>query len=523
MSLVDSILLLRKIGIGRELLAKEILSAYFDIRKQGPEEDEDEDDFSIDGLLYRKLETFWLDLCDDEGWNELDEQERGHICALNDLAYMLTFVYENWSSNQATKIESFQKAQLVLSGISPELNNWFSLYKSIASEWLDYSSLREFNLQIFQSESLSKPGNSKSDYVWKIIVTAEAISEGFFDSLEDIETLANQSEWNEGANFLRELKILENQTIDEWSAASWDEFGFTKLDALLWSSIGYDTFYAITALKDGFTYNNCALFYTAKMTVTKSNLRRWGKAENAEQIYDAVDRGFPDIETYLPYKNSGISYDQVCEALNSISDQVERSQQLLAVELFSMGFSAQDIPDWLSTNLPSSTIADFFSASISSESAKEWLKQGFAASDAIAWSKFLPSPIEAAKWRRANISFDHVKFFIELGINDVETALDWEVALPLKEIKKWIENGFKPEEAAAWRILGFGPVSASEWIAKGFQGASVAEPWIQAQFKLDDATNWASRSINCADARKWIAKGISPEIAQRRQNAGIKP
>ena len=518
MSLVDSILLLRKIGIGRELQAQEILSSYLDNF-----ESDEESEFSIDELLYKRLETYWLDLCDDGGWNELTDEERGQIYALNDLAYMLTFVYENWSSNQATKIESFQKAQLVLSGMCPELNNWFSLYKSIASEWLDYSSLREFNLQIFHSESLSKPEKSKSDYVWKFIATAEALSDGYFDSLEEVENLANQSEWIEGSNFLRELKILENQTIDEWNAASWDEFGFTKLDALLWSSIGYDTFYAITAMKEGFTYNNCALFYTAKMAVTKSNLRRWGKAEDAEQIYDAVDRGFPDIKTYLPYKNSQISYDQVCEALNSLPDEIERSHQLLAVELFSMGFSAQEIPDWLSTNLPSSTIADFFSASISSESAKEWHKQGFTASEAIAWSRLLPSPIDAARWKKANISFDHAQFFIGLGVSEVRLALDWESALPLKEIKKWIDWNFGPQEAAAWRNLGFGPISASEWIAKGFQNASDAEPWILAQFKLDDAAIWATRSIKCEDARKWIAKGISPEIAQRRQNAGIKP
>ena len=51
MSLVDSILLLRKIGIGRELQSQEILSSYLDNF-----ESDEESEFSIDELLYKRLE-----------------------------------------------------------------------------------------------------------------------------------------------------------------------------------------------------------------------------------------------------------------------------------------------------------------------------------------------------------------------------------------------------------------------------------------------------------------------------------
>ena len=148
-------------------------------------------------------------------------------------------------------------------------------------------------------------------------------------------------------------------------------------------------------------------------------VNRWGCLA-AEEILDAIDRGFPDASTYS--KDRGIKADfSEIELLTPRQRLIARRGSSLRVanKLADLDTSIQPILDWLDL--------------------------GFAGSELLTWEGSGVTVSVALKWRKAGFSIDQFMEWTEAGFSNARVA------------KKWSETGVSPRIAARRQAAGVRP------------------------------------------------------------------
>jgi hypothetical protein len=157
----------------------------------------------------------------------------------------------------------------------------------------------------------------------------------------------------------------------------------------------------------------------AGVPLTYEGALRWGGL-TAEQIYDAIDRGFEDASTYEPFAGSAIRADEVEELREA---GIER---------------------WLGQGL---TV----------DEAAMWMSGGFAPSTAKRWAKLLATPAEVRAWQ-------------ELGVGNPSQVRAWiRAGFDVESVGEWLRHGFDPEEAGEWRLAGADASTAARRAAAGLR------------------------------------------------------
>jgi hypothetical protein len=102
---------------------------------------------------------------------------------------------------------------------------------------------------------------------------------------------------------------------------------------------------------------------------------------------------------------------------------------------------------------------------------------------------------------------------------------------PIAEIFAWWKEGFSvstfhPDDRLGlsdiWRSAGFTPSDARTW-AKAGLGPSDALSWRRSGFTPRTAKPWIDSAIPSDRAKAWKKMGIAPEVALRRERAGLNP
>lgn len=230
-----------------------------------------------------------------------------------------------------------------------------------------------------------------------------------------------------------------------YAASVWRDSGFDPFNAALWNSINYDTYDVLKVHRDDQTYGTIAPMVRAGIPVTDENIEHWGDAEDSVQILFAIDQGFPNIEEYQKYKVTGADYLTICKFL-------ERSREQLSIQELARAIALQQ-------------------------------NGGMSIEHSIAWSKIDQSVLDVVNFSAAKQG--------------------------PTQASKWLDSGIQLEIAIKWHEAGFDPIPASEWI--------------KTEFDIKEAIQWKNNFISPENAQKWKEKEISPEIAQRREQAGIRP
>jgi hypothetical protein len=112
-----------------------------------------------------------------------------------------------------------------------------------------------------------------------------------------------------------------------------------------------------------------------------------------------------------------------------------------------------------------------------------------------------------------------------VGVSEAESWFEIEPNFYLAE--KWINAGFSPDDAQAWKSVGLGP-AAHGWSKRAFSPAQ-ASSWIQAGVTAPDmAQEWAQSGFCPEQTKRWIDAGYSqysiatgdvrPQFGRRRVN-----
>ena len=331
----------------------------------------------------------------------------------------------------------------------------------------------------------------------------------------------------------RWIRIFDSETNpSKWSyyfwenpldAAVWADCGFKPVEAALWNKIGYEPPDALEAISLGWSFSSIAPMVHAGMVVTTEGFKLWGNADNSSSILDAIDRGFSNIQEYQKYKTVDSDYFTI-QKFNDVSERHLSIQELTrAIALEKSGMGIEDAVAWSTLDQPLFDVVQFKLAEQTPLQASKWIGCGIPLSTALEWVSLGVSQKDAKLWIKHAVDVNLAKWFLEHRIDSPREAKLWLKYIPKKEIPNWKDAEFDPISASDWREIGFGPKTSLEWLAQGVNSAKEAGEWIANKFALKEATQWLARSISPENAKKWRDKSISPDIAQRREQAGIKP
>jgi hypothetical protein len=210
------------------------------------------------------------------------------------------------------------------------------------------------------------------------------------------------------------------------------------------------------------------------------------------------------------------------------------------------GFSEEEAKTWLDADIQLWDAKIFRSGAVDLETAKSWWR--FTGTNAVEWMHIgILDPEAAWQYRMADISSSEAAQWIGLGILDPNTAKHYKIAnmspdeardkagLISTLMQEWKMVGHDSGEIMAWVIHSVGVSEAESWfeIEPNFY---LAEKWINAGFSPDDAQAWKSvglgpaahgwskRAFSPAQASSWIQAGVTaPDMAQEWAQSGFCP
>lgn len=230
---------------------------------------------------------------------------------------------------------------------------------------------------------------------------------------------------------------------------------------------------------------------------------------SAEQILDAIDRGFTSGDEFAPWAHTDVDISEVrrLDVLGPVEfDRVKAVSQLRA------GATPEEIAFSLESGLKVKKVRAWMRRGLSAATAREWSENGFSARETARWAEVVADPdvarslvaigfdLVAASEQRPDGGWNALTLRRHAAIAagaDEESADAWAAtSLPDRKLAAWVGSGVHPGDAGDWRELDFGPGEASLWAARGFSPA---------------------------DADAWRRSGVDPEIAARRRDAGVRP
>ena len=210
----------------------------------------------------------------------------------------------------------------------------------------------------------------------------------------------------------------------------------------------------------------------AGLPLSSVSIARW-TGMRADEILDAIDRGYPDRKTYREFSPTGLEFSQAA----SIEPPVAR--------LATLGLDLDTSERWATADLSVKDIKSWLATGGTVDEADSWMSHGFPLAQARQWKRITDEPTVARAWLDNNCGLKQAKLWHRAGFNDPKGA------------GRWARRGFSPEHAAQWMRAGIGNSTT--------------------------ASRWRSIGIGPDDAARWLAAGVSVEAASRRHKNGIKP
>lgn len=230
---------------------------------------------------------------------------------------------------------------------------------------------------------------------------------------------------------------------------------------------------------------------------------------SADQILDAIDRGFTSGDEFAPWAQTDVDVSEVrrLDVLGPADfDRVKAVSQLRA------GATPEEIAFSSESGVKVKKVRAWMRRGLSAATAREWSQAGFSAKETARWAEVVADPEvarsldalgfdpDSASEQRPDGGWNAQTLRRHTAIvagADEESADAWAAtSLPDRKLAAWVHSGVLPSTAGDWRELDFSPTGASVWAANGFSPA---------------------------DADAWRRAGVAPEIAARRRDAGVRP
>lgn len=189
----------------------------------------------------------------------------------------------------------------------------------------------------------------------------------------------------------------------------------------------------------------------AGLLLSSGNLKNWSGLD-AEEILDAIDRGFPNTSSYEPFRNTSLDFDVIDRLRSDLGEigVVEAINPAVVIGLLAAMVAGLD----LDVSYP-------------------WIKAGFATDDITKWIASGLSPEAAAGWMLTKIPPSMVNAWMEAGFDQPTAAQAWsDAGLAPLLAADWCERGFTPSTATDWIKAGVEPLIAKRRAAAGMKPSS---------------------------------------------------
>jgi len=166
---------------------------------------------------------------------------------------------------------------------------------------------------------------------------------------------------------------------------------------------------------------------------------------------------------------------------------------------------------------------------------KNWFKENFSATDkeVSAWQKYGFSMGEAIEWSHWDVTAMQAAQAIKAGVNQVPDYFLNHNGMSLDSALKWDSHGFGMEEAQMWSDSGIDCEDAVILRKQGLTADSVADftfwglsisqavKWLAAGFDGNTANDWIDWKVSCEKAKKYSDEGIFEPPADEFRDAGL--
>lgn len=247
-------------------------------------------------------------------------------------------------------------------------------------------------------------------------------------------------------------------------------------------------------------------------------IERW-EGFAAEQILEAIDRGFTSGAQFAPWQSTDADITEVEQLAGVLSSEVVSSEPASgdidpakALVHLRAGRTPEEIAYAVAAGLKMKKALAWIDTGVPAATAAQWSSAGFSATSAAAWTDVVDDPevarllesvgfdVDSAREQRPEGGWTaHVvrrRVALDAGATE-ESADEWAATpVPDRRLAKWVAAGVRPHDAAQWLEFGVRPREAADWSTHGFSPV---------------------------DADAWRRAGVVPDIAARRRDAGVRP
>ncbi len=295
----------------------------------------------------------------------------------------------------------------------------------------------------------------------------------------------------------------------------WEAAGFTAVTARPWMERGFTPEEARLFREAGLTPEEALSWKIPSVPVPEA--LAWREAGFAPEEVVAWRQAGWTLEEARTWKEKGFAPDEAKIWKSSGFPNPKEASRWKH-----QGFEAHEVAVWKKAGFKPGKAGAMRRAGLSPEEAKRWLqwyemddvvalkKAGFTLEEALKWEKqggFTGE--EAAAWKRAGFTLEEARSWKKQGVEDPEEARR------LRDLEKRVEA----EEKRAKIPEDRGPIRA--WIRAGFEAEEIQQ-WMDAGFNLDEAKAWRRKDFQPEEAASWKAAGFSPKEARKWWNGGFR-
>lgn len=584
MQLINAILGLRKLGIGRSLSASEIVGGIdnylftatdwafegyllFDehnlsmllplLPEDHPDQLEEYDNEIED--LYPELQIW----CKGFGISDEDEErDLNQFDAINCFLLVSEVTKYLLTPEERDDEEFVQKARSAVSNISPEFWVASGFFNRALDNPNDTGTL---HLEDWVNKDTYKFCDDDCDEFAKKFCEVAIWLSSFLAS-NDFLIPSDLPPWKEDTDFLSELELLDRPTwsslafnvsdvsdlrfstyfhddITSWlrifnhyylpskwayyfwesplDASVWADSGFKPIEAALWDSIGYDTFDALVANGNEWVYTTIAPMVRVGMTITDENVELWGNATSSAEIIDAIDRGFPDISEYKKYSTVEEEYTTIQKFLEKTKVQLSSQEISRAIRLERNGMDIGEAIAWSKIDLNFSLVREFQLAEQTPLQAKKWIDSGIPLDLALKWMSAGIYLEEALAWSKIDRDLSAVLRFKSFGLTPLHAAQWNGCGFQLDIAIKWVSLGLEIRDALLWLEQGIEHEMASWFLERKIDNPREAKLWLK-YIPKKEIQNWHDAGFEPILASEWREIGFGPEASLEWLNQGVE-
>ena len=580
MAVKDTVLWLRKIGIGRSLSALEIVRCIdgylFPVWPFGYEHDflYDADGESLLLPLLPESHPMQFDI-DDQDWDEFDD------LFPNLPIWFKGFEFDGFEEREFTQfdaIETFlcvsEVVRYLLSADAEDIEDYatkareavgnFSLQFKVAGAYFNRAVKNPNEVSFILKQVWEFEGDSEyDDFDCNELVNrfCEAvICLSCFSNLEYLAVPSDLPPWNENTEFLKELSVLSNAWFENSAFSNKDIFSMIKNFERDWVNEEFSR-WNISFNNDPAKHRGKWCYYFSINPFDASVWCESGFEPLEAALWQSINYDPPDALLSL---KRGYSYETIAPIVRVGMKVTEEN-----IRLWGDAESSSEILSAIDKGFPNiseyqkyeTVDADYLTIQRFNEFSKEQLsiqelsraialeKSWMDTEDAIAWSRFdqplsdvvefnlaKQTPLQASKWIGCGIPLSTALEWVALGVsqkdamiwieNDVDINLaKWFLEHSIdspREGKLWLKY-IPKKEIPTWKAAEFDPFSASDWREIGF-GPKTSLEWLaQGVGSAKEAGEWLKNKFELKEAVQWLGLSISAENAKKWRDKGVSP